>query len=76
MCPAFGCGAQRWPLAIMLSADRSPGQKPALEAPSRKWGVPVRRRLAWVRYRSAALSNLVARITPRVQIPLIGSGAR
>ena len=24
ICPAFGCGAVRWPLAIMLSADQVP----------------------------------------------------
>jgi hypothetical protein len=24
ICPAFGCGALRWPLAIMLSADQVP----------------------------------------------------
>jgi len=24
ICPAFGCGARRWPLAIMLSADQVP----------------------------------------------------
>ena len=53
-----------------------PGQKPALEALWRKWVVLVRGRLARVRYRSAALSNFVARIAPRVQIPQAGSGAR
>lgn len=53
-----------------------PGQKPALEAPWRKWVVLIRGRLAWVRYRSAALSNIVAWIAPRVQIPQAGSGAR
>jgi hypothetical protein len=46
-----------------------PGQKPALEALWRKWGVPVRGRLAWVRYRSAALSNVVTQIVLRVQVP-------
>ena len=46
-----------------------PGQKPALEAPWRKWVVPVRGRLAWVRYRSFALTNLVAQIPLRIQIP-------
>jgi len=24
ICPAFGCGTVRWPLAIMLSADQVP----------------------------------------------------
>jgi hypothetical protein len=24
ICPAFGCGTDRWPLAIMLSADQVP----------------------------------------------------
>ncbi len=24
ICPAFGCGTLRWPLAIMLSADQVP----------------------------------------------------
>ena len=28
MCPAFGCGARRWPLAIVLSADRVPVKSP------------------------------------------------
>ncbi len=53
-----------------------PGQKPALEAPWREWVVLVRGRLAWVRYRSAALSNFVARITPRVLGSYPGNVAR
>ena len=53
-----------------------PGQKPALEAPWREWVVLVRGRLAWVRYRSAALSNVVARITPRVLYSYAGNVAR
>lgn len=53
-----------------------PGQKPALEAPCRKWVVLVRGRLAWVRYRSAALSNFVARITPCVLDSYAGTVAR
>ncbi len=53
-----------------------PGQKHALKAPWRKWVVLVRGRLAWVRYRSAALSNFVARITPRVLDFYAGNVAR
>ena len=66
MCPAFGCGARRWPLAIMLSADQVPVKSTRSKAPWRKWVVPVRGRLAWVRYRSLALSNFVARVAARI----------
>lgn len=53
-----------------------PGQKHALEAPWREWVILVRGQLAWVRYRSVALSNVVARIAPRVQVSQAGSVAR
>ena len=33
MCPAFGCGARRWPLAIMLSADQVPVKSPRSKRP-------------------------------------------
>lgn len=76
MCPAFGCGARRWPLAIMLSADLVPVKSPRSKRPGANglsWSVG---RLAWVRYRSAALSNVVARITPRVLDSYAGNVAR
>ena len=53
-----------------------PGQKPALEAPWRKWVVLVRGRLAWVRYRILALSNFVTRIALRFLDSYAGSAAR
>ena len=76
MCPAFGCGARRWPLAVMLSADRVPVKSPRSKRPGASglsWSVG---RLAWVRYRSVALSNVVARITPRVLDSYAGNVAR
>lgn len=60
----------------MLSADQVPVKSPRSKRPGANglsWSVG---RLAWVRYRSAALSNFVARITPRVQISQMGIGAR
>ena len=76
MCPAFGCGTRRWPLAIMLSADRVPVKSSRSKRPGPSGVSRSLDRLAWVRYRSAALSNFVARIAPRVQVPQAGSVAR
>jgi hypothetical protein len=73
-----GLWVRHWTMAAGHNALRGsgPGQKHALKAPWREWVVPVRGRRAWVRYRSAALSNFVARITPRVPGTYVGSGAR
>ncbi len=53
-----------------------PGQKLALEAPWRKWVVPVRGPTGMGALQVFALSNMVTRISPRVQIPQAGSVAR
>ena len=73
-----GLLVRHWTMTAGHNALRGsgPGQKPALEAPWRKWVVLVRGRLAWVRYRSAALSNFVARITPRIPDTYTGNVAR
>ena len=76
MCPAFECGARRWPLAIMLSADRVPVKSSRSKRPGPSGVSRSVDRLAWVRYWSAALSNVVTQIAPRVQIPQAGSVAR
>lgn len=66
MCPAFGCGARRWPLAIMLSADRVPVKSTRSRAPWRQWVVPGPWPTGMGALQVFALSNFVARITPRV----------
>ena len=53
-----------------------PGQKPALEAPWRKWVVPVLGPTGVGALQVFALSNVVTRMAPRVQILQIGSVAR
>ena len=53
-----------------------PGQKPALEAPWRKWVVPVRGPTGMGALQVFALSNVVTQIAPRVQIPQAGTDAR
>ena len=75
MCPAFGCGARRWPLAIMLSADRVPVKSPR----SRRSGASgLSRSVADWRgcVTGLALSNVVTRDRSRVFAPQAGNDAR
>ena len=75
MCPAFGCGAPRWPLAIMLSADRVP-VKSSRSRRSGASGLSCPWPTGMGALQVFALSNFVARIAPRVQIPQAGGVAR
>lgn len=73
-----GLWMRRFTMAAGHNALRrsGPGQKLALEAPWPKWGVPVRGPTGVGALQVFALSNVVTRIAPRIQIPQAGRVAR
>ena len=73
-----GLWMRRFTMAAGHNALRGsgPGQKPALEAPWRKWVVPVLGPTGMGALQVFALSNFVARIAPRVPDSYTGTAAR
>ncbi len=73
-----GLLVRRFTMAAGHNALRGsgPGQKPALEAPWRKWVVPVREPTGMGALQVFALSNVLTQIARRVHIPQAGNDAR